>query len=66
MKTVFETVQFIKRYRMGALSVKERHFIKEIADGLDGLGNPSDEIVDEYISPEQVAFIRTISKRIGR
>jgi len=40
---------------------KEQQFIEDMYEGLDGLGNISDDDITEYLTPRQIAWINDIA-----
>lgn len=60
MATVFESINLIRKWHYLSLNAYDKKFIKAVADGVDGLGNPSDEEIKEYLSAGQINHVRKI------
>ena len=65
--TICQLVNLIRNEHFHELqNEKEKQFIEDMADGLDGLPlETNDEDITEYLTPRQITWIKDIAVYVG-
>lgn len=61
--TIHQAVKLLNEKHLDDLSKGEIEFIEKILDGLDGLGEVSDRVANEYLTPGQVNYVRILERK---
>jgi hypothetical protein len=61
--TILQTIKYVDQYYRARLNPREKRFVSDMLENLDGLGDINDRDVMEYISPGQKKFARDIGKK---
>jgi hypothetical protein len=61
--TILQSVKLLHEYQLDQLNPRERKFIKDMNEGLSGIGDAPDHEVMTYITVGQAIFVKQIAAK---
>lgn len=61
--TIYRTGLLVYQYYYKRLNFYEKNVLVDIMGGVTGLGDPTDEVLKDYLSDRQMAFIKKLGKK---
>ena len=63
MYTIHQALNLVFEYHLNKLRGDQKKFIKNMHEGLGGMGEVSDQEILNYISPKQADYIKKVAKK---
>lgn len=63
--TTHQALKLVNQYYGETLRAYDREFLKTMLDGLDGLGDVSESVIEEYLTQKQVNYAWKLANRFG-